>query len=189
MATSISYSSTASGGKTLSKSVTAINPNIDNAVAKTFTQKLNALTTNTLSSINRVDKTEIDPNKTYYDITLTKNTTDSSGTHIIWDAANPTKITVQDFSDAHEYLTLDMNLNGNDFNLDNGIPYIVERHGETNSFSIVVISEPSGICFDFTGGISGNITVTIPSGKTMTGNPSREYYFNGITFTIEGASD
>ena len=65
MATSISYSSTATGGKTLSKSITDINPDVSNEVAKTFTQKLNALTTNTLNGINRIDKTEIDPNVVY----------------------------------------------------------------------------------------------------------------------------
>lgn len=65
MATSISYSSTAAGGKTLSKSITDINPNVSNEVAKTFTQKLNALTTNTLNGINRIDKTEIDPDIVY----------------------------------------------------------------------------------------------------------------------------
>ena len=68
MATSISYSSTATGGKTLSKSITDINPNVSNEVAKTFTQKLNALTTNTLSGINRIDKTEIDPDIVYSEV-------------------------------------------------------------------------------------------------------------------------
>lgn len=74
MATFISYSSTAAGGKTLSKSVTDINPNVSNEVAKTFTQKLNALTTNTLSGINRIDKTEIDPNVVYTPVVITLGT-------------------------------------------------------------------------------------------------------------------
>ena len=195
MATSISYSSTASGGKSLSKSITDINPNIDNAVAKTFTQKLNALTTNTLGSINRVDKTEIDPNITYYDIAISKDTANSEGTHITWDAASPTNITVQTF-DAHEYLTLILKVNNLPLNFEFGIPYIVERHSNsedgvgTNAFTVVSMNNGSfGLCFDFLGGINGTVTVTIPSGIASLGNPAHDYYFNGLTFTITGESD
>lgn len=189
MATSISYSSTASGGKTLSKSITDINPNIDNAVAKTFTQKLNALTTNTLSTINRVDKTEIDPNITYYDIAITKNTAESSGEHIVWNASEPTKITITAGEIDREYLTLILKANNNALNLENGVPYIVERHANsdngTNGFSIAVAN--NSITFDMMGmNLDGYVTVTIPGGKTLIGNPAREHYFNGVTFTITG---
>ena len=83
MATSISYSTTAAGGKTLSKSVTAINPKLSNEVAKTFTQKLNALTTNTLSGINRIDKTEIDPDIVYTPVTASWDI--NPGTHLTLD--------------------------------------------------------------------------------------------------------
>lgn len=83
MATSISYSSTAAGGKTLSKSITDINPNVSNEVAKTFTQKLNALTTNTLSGINRIDKTEIDPDIVYTPVTAAWDS--NPGTHLTLD--------------------------------------------------------------------------------------------------------
>lgn len=75
MATFISYSSTAAGGKTLSKSITDINPNVSNEVAKTFTQKLNALTTNTLNGINRIDKTEIDPDIVYTPVVVSLDKT------------------------------------------------------------------------------------------------------------------
>ena len=83
MATSISYSSTAAGGKTLSKSITDINPNVSNEVAKTFTQKLNALTTNTLNGINRIDKTEIDPDIVYTPVTAAWDT--NPGSHLVLD--------------------------------------------------------------------------------------------------------
>lgn len=83
MTTSISYSSTAAGGKTLSKSITDINPNVSNEVAKTFTQKLNALTTNTLNGINRIDKTEIDPDIVYTPVTATWVT--DPGSHLTLD--------------------------------------------------------------------------------------------------------
>lgn len=83
MATSISYSSTAAGGKTLSKSITDINPNVSNEVAKTFTQKLNALTTNTLNGINRIDKTEIDPDIVYTPVTAAWDT--DPGSHLVLD--------------------------------------------------------------------------------------------------------
>lgn len=190
MATSISYNSTASGDKTLSKSITDINPNIDNAVAKTFTQKLNALTTNTLSTINRIDKTEIDPDITYYDIAITKNADYSEGDHFIWNESEPTKVTVSNEGEIeHEYLTLLLKVNNSVLNLDDGIPYTVERHaypsGSTNGFSIVV-SQQDGITFDMAGPLDGYVTVTIPSGKMLLGNPASEYYFNGVTFTITG---
>ena len=66
MATSIVYSSTTTGGKSLSKSITDVNPDISSGTAKEFVNKLNALTTNTVDSISRVDKTEIDTDTTYY---------------------------------------------------------------------------------------------------------------------------
>lgn len=189
MATSISYNSTASGDKTLSKSITDINPNIDNAVAKTFTQKLNALTTNTLSTINRIDKTEIDPDITYYDIAITKNADYSEGDHFIWNESEPTKVTVSNEGEIeHEYLTLLLKVNNSVLNLDDGIPYTVERHAYssgtgTNGFSVIV-SQQDGITFDMAGPLEGYVTVTIPSGKAQLGNST--YNFNGVTFTITG---
>ena len=78
MATSITYGSTTTGGKSLSKSIADVNPNVSNSVIKEFTSRLNALTTNTLGSINRVDKTEIDPEVVYRDIDFNINISNSS---------------------------------------------------------------------------------------------------------------
>lgn len=80
MATSITYGSTTTAGKSLSKSIADVNPNVSNGVIKEFTSRLNALTTNTLESINRVDKTTIDTDITYTD-PIIETTID--GTHIV----------------------------------------------------------------------------------------------------------
>lgn len=190
MSTSITME-TSYSGKESTRSITNVNPNASDADIATFTKGLNALTDNTLKKVNRVDKTEIDTDITYYDITISKDASQSSGSHIVWNESEPTKITITQGITDHEYLTLILKVNNNVLNLENGVPYIVERHATsnngTNPFSIAVGSD--AITFDMlNAGIDGYVTVKIPGGKTLIGSPTREYYFNGVTFTIEGAS-
>lgn len=65
MATSITLSQQVSSDTKKTRSITNINPEATNQQLISLATALNALTTNTLNGINRVDKTEIDPNKTY----------------------------------------------------------------------------------------------------------------------------
>lgn len=59
MDTSLIISSTNSGKK-LQKAITNINPDKDNAVLKTFAQKVNALTTNNYVDATRVNKMSVE---------------------------------------------------------------------------------------------------------------------------------
>lgn len=59
MDTSLIISST-NAGKKLQKAITNINPEKDNAVLKTFAQKVNALTTNTYLDATRVNKMSVE---------------------------------------------------------------------------------------------------------------------------------
>lgn len=65
MATSITLSQQVSSDTKKTRSITNINPDATNQQLASLATALNGLTTNTLKGINRIDKTEIDPNKTY----------------------------------------------------------------------------------------------------------------------------
>lgn len=60
MDSSLIINSTDTTGKKLQKSITNLNPNITNATAKEFAQKLNALTTNTYNGATRINKIDVD---------------------------------------------------------------------------------------------------------------------------------
>lgn len=60
MDSSLIINSTDTTGKKLQKSITNLNPNITNATAKEFAQKLNALTTNTYNGAIRINKIDVD---------------------------------------------------------------------------------------------------------------------------------
>lgn len=184
MATSINYSSTASGGKTLSKSVTAINPNIDNAVAKTFTQKLNALTTNTLSTINRVDKTEIDPNITYYNVKLIFNVVD--GQHITFDnTTNTLTIDAANIQQGeHEMVTLSMDLDtASQAHITNPIRIIDWTFGNNPDLAIYAdATNRLGIDFIKQKNTSDTVTLTLAGGSFVAG--STTYYYSPVTITV-----
>lgn len=70
MATSITMETSTTAGKKSTRSITDVNPDATNADIKNFVTGLNALTTNTLESVNRVDKTKIDTDKTYTPVTM-----------------------------------------------------------------------------------------------------------------------
>lgn len=71
MATSITMKQTTQQNKVLSRSITNVNPDANPAQISSFVKKLNALTTNILGSVDRIDKTEIDTDRTYYPLTFT----------------------------------------------------------------------------------------------------------------------
>lgn len=60
---SITFSATAQSGDKLNKSVTDINANAAGTVLHEFARRANALTTNTLGSVNRVSKVSLDDEK------------------------------------------------------------------------------------------------------------------------------
>lgn len=68
------YSTDASDGKKITTSVTYVNPNVSNNVLKTFAQQLNAFTTNTYSSTDRVETVNVDTDdsrKQFRDVIIT----------------------------------------------------------------------------------------------------------------------
>lgn len=58
--TSLIIGATDSGGKTIQKTVTDVNPNATNEQLTTFGKMLNSLTNNTYQTTNRIDKTNCD---------------------------------------------------------------------------------------------------------------------------------
>ena len=69
MSTSVNIGITAANGKKSTKAVTDIDPSAANSDIKAFTSALNNLTTNSITSINKIVKEDID--KTYTPITFT----------------------------------------------------------------------------------------------------------------------
>lgn len=57
--TSAIITTVGANNKVVSKAITDINPNADNGAIKTLCQSLNSLTNNTLTGVQRVDKTDI----------------------------------------------------------------------------------------------------------------------------------
>lgn len=84
MSTSVNIGITAANGKKSTKAVTDIDPTAANSDIKAFTSALNNLTTNSITSINKIVKEDID--KTYTPITFTVNNTAESTTVV------PTKV-------------------------------------------------------------------------------------------------
>lgn len=74
MATSITLSQQVSSDTKKTRSITNINPDANNQQLVNLATALNGLTTNTLKAVNRIDKTEIDPNKTYPTFTIVYDT-------------------------------------------------------------------------------------------------------------------
>lgn len=67
MATSITME-TSYSGKQSTRSITNVNPNATADEISTFAKGLNDLTNNTLKTVNRVDKTEINTDTVYYEV-------------------------------------------------------------------------------------------------------------------------
>ena len=88
---SVNMGITAANGKKSSKAYTDIDPNASNADIKAFVTAANNLTTNTLTSVTKITKEDID--KTYSPIVIT-TTTDGNVTPTI--SGNTVSISAQD---------------------------------------------------------------------------------------------
>ena len=110
MSTSITMNSTTQTGKQISRSITSVNPNATNSEISTFVKGLNALTTNTLGSINRVDKTEIDDTLPQLTVSITKEYDNGNAITI-----NGTTVTIElskvATGDDKPFITLNTSLN------------------------------------------------------------------------------
>ena len=82
MATSITME-TSYSGKQSTRSITNVNPNATAADISTFVKGLNDLTNNTLKTVNRIDKTEIDTDVVYTPVTAAWDS--NPGTHLVLD--------------------------------------------------------------------------------------------------------
>lgn len=82
--TSITMETTDQTLKKSTRSITNVNPNASTSDIKNFAQALNALTTNTLNQVNRIDKNEIDMSATYQDPTLTVQISENIQSYTTW---------------------------------------------------------------------------------------------------------
>lgn len=186
MATSITYGSTTAGGKSLSKSIADVNPNVSNSVIKEFTSRLNALTTNTLESVNRVDKTAIDTHINYYDITATASWENDNGKGTVnGNSLAISKADIVDTNDTAEMTTANFSL---------------KIDGKAFYPESIIFNCPEGLAGSsmlYTDGGSGmfcaallksdntkteTITLTVPSGKVTLSN--KVYNYNALTVTV-----
>ena len=88
MNTSLNLKMKSASDKDMSQAITYIDPNASNADLKGFAQGLVSLTTNTLQSISRIDKTDIDKN--YTTVTANRENSVTDGMQITVDGNNVT---------------------------------------------------------------------------------------------------
>ena len=185
MATSIVYSSTTTGGKSLSKSIADVNPDISNGTAKEFVNKLNALTTNTVDSISRVDKTDIPTDATYYDVAFNitidptgKGSIDGNTVTFAFSELPNTADIVESISVAMTTKVNNISFMPTDIVLSGGIGSDGSYTLMDTAHIIVILQKPTD-----TPTTDQTLTVTVPPGSVTSGNNT--YYYNAATVTIK----
>lgn len=187
MATSIVYSSTTTSGKSLSKSITDVNPDISNATAKEFVNKLNALTTNTVDTISRVDKTDIPADANYYDVAFSIDIepTTSSAT-VDGNSVTIPLTALPDTTDISDMISVIITPKVNNIAF---MPPNITMAGNIgpdgaltcmdSTTVMVVLAKPTNA-----GEIAENqtLTITVPAGQFTSGNNT--YHYNTATLTI-----
>ena len=192
-ATSLTMSTTSTAGKKSTKSITDVNPNASEGEMYQLATALNNVTTNTLNSVSRVDKTEL-ANVTYNNWTIEY---EAHSDALSWNVAAKT-LTV-DLSECEESTDTEENLSQAHFwfSFNNvkakRIPkYIVETPTTEDATINTVIFDgwqwdgPSEMRFVFTketNTISDTAKIILPAGEyeLMNGNTA---YFNEIAITI-----
>ena len=182
MATSIVYSSTTTAGKSLSKSITDVNPDISGGTAKEFVNKLNALTTNTVDTISRVDKTDIPTDKTYYtpvvSISASQGTSGVTAPTLVDGVVEIKNAWPTDTMELGETAQIDITYTVNNswlvinkFNVtDDGANLLI--YPNTNGMTAIVYKNE--------GVIGKTVTLTVPEG-TYTGMDDVTYLCNATT--------
>lgn len=126
--TSFTMSTTATNGKKSTKSVTNINENASNGAIRNLAAALNNITTNTLGTVAKVSKEEIEAG-TYYDLTITLEKNNDSQNAITIDGNNATVdySKIGDISDLTQMpsITLSTKLDGNNI----GVQYNLKPRG------------------------------------------------------------
>lgn len=191
--TSLTMTTTSTAGKKSTKSITDVNPNASEGEMYQLATALNNVTTNTLTGVSRVDKTEL-TNVTYNNWTI-----EYSGSHsaLSWNAAAKT-LTV-DLSECEDSTDTETNNSQGTFNFSfnnvkvKRIPkYIVETPAtEDPTINTVIFdnwqaNEWSMLRFVFTkepATINDTAKVILPAGEYELMNDSTAY-FNELAITI-----
>ncbi len=188
MATSITME-TSYSGKESTRSITNVNPNASDADIATFTKSLNALTDNTLKKVNRIDKNEIDPNITYYDVKL--ETLGDPSQNITFDATTNT-LTINAAAaqqDTEETTGLIMNIqDGGAKRQITNKPRIIDwAFGTSDEIAIYQMSSGSLIGISYiksANPVSDQFTITFAGGSFVSGGTAYNYSPFTITFII-----
>lgn len=205
MATSITMETSTTAGKKSTRSITNVNPDATNSEIKNFVTGLNELTTNTLESVNRIDKTTIDTDITY---TTPYIKTDITGTHIVKvDDFNYTVDVSQSYSATNDaesiMLILKVTSGGAIFSLDGAnISYSYKRTTTGEGFlvgslsisrdGIVGTDAGYGLGIEFYNDTpddtnSGVLTIRVPSVSVTVGTNILHSEPITFTFTVTGA--
>lgn len=169
--TSLTMSTVATNGKKSTKSVTNIDPTATDTELLTFANALNNVTTNTLETVNKVTKKELDGTSLDLNLTASKGNDSSnaitiSGNNITVDS---TKIADTSDIDAMTYLSLKFKLNNVEIDIGQ---YIVEGSGDFYNdgylmTSGMAIDNHTGLNITFykpSSATTGTASITIPEG-------------------------
>lgn len=189
MATSFTMSQVTQDDKTITRSITNINPEASDSQISAFAKGLNNLTTNRLGTVNRIDKKEIDTSETFADPTIMFETFEDDNNAITTNQETKTiTINATTAADTEPYVIATLRVNGNTVSI---TKFITELITDTPHVSVdlgagtVSATEMTFAFFKGTAGqMAGALKVTIPAGSITIGTDVVKYNPVTITATV-----
>ena len=183
--TSVNVSYTTPLGKKASRAFTNVDPNASDKEIVDFSEAMNDLTTNTLTSTSKITKKEIDTSITYYDleVTITKGNDTNNGITINGTSGATIEINkMSTTTDAYQMSRVGIAVKANNTVIVHP-SYTIEPNGYALEGATVFMEPTSGgIQFNVTNaqeeGATGTVTI-----KFLPGIQDNIHY-NGTTVTI-----
>lgn len=186
MTTSFTMTQKTTGDKKISKSITDVNPEATLAQISALARGLNALTTNTLNKVERIDKTDIDPTETYYEVTWNVGVVEGTSSNYTLNG-NTLTVKYDNIPTGSNYDTVDIKYTVN------GQSYAIEDFSLalTNHLAFEITRNNQGLEIypqQFTGTINKATfkqTITIPAGQKIIGQSAYKYSASTLTIILE----
>lgn len=183
--TSVNVSYTTPLGKKASRAFTNVDPNASDKEIVDFSEAMNDLTTNTLTSTSKITKKEIDTSITYYDLEVTITKADDTNNGITINGTSGATIELSKMStttDAYQMSRVGIGVKANNTVIVNP-SFTLETAGNAFEGAVVFIEPTSG-------GLQFNVTYSqeepSPGTATIRFLPGIQdnIHYNGATVTI-----
>ena len=173
--TSVIMGLTTTSNKKTSKSITNVDPNASAGDIKTFVDGLNSITSDTLTSITRVQKTDIEG--TYADRTVTIDKDNDENNAVTIDGKNITvnfpQVADTTTYENMTYITITTNVYISSFTLKNTVATDQLQIEQYTNMSIIVAFKPG----------NNNVNVDLILGESYMNDTK----YNPVTINIKGA--